>query len=115
AAAMVGEELAALYDHDADKLARLFEHGRLERLLEEQGDRGKLGGWIGLLVNHRGTRVVADHDVWPYFARRFGLSVVGFLEPKPGIAPTTRHLEHHIAEARAAGVGVVLSLPYFDP
>ena len=44
------------------------------------------------MAAYAGTKTVADHDLWPYFARRYGLEVVGFLEPKPGVSPTTRHL-----------------------
>jgi ABC-type Zn uptake system ZnuABC Zn-binding protein ZnuA len=112
AEAMVGTEIAALYDHDAEKLALLFEHGKLQALLEEQGDAEKLGGWFALLKPWRGAVVLADHDLWPYFARRFGVRVLGFLEPKPGIPPTTRHLEALIARARTQRAQVVLSVPY---
>jgi ABC-type Zn uptake system ZnuABC Zn-binding protein ZnuA len=115
AEAMVGAEVAALYDHDADKLALLFEHDKLLPLLRDNGDAGKLGGWFSRLQRHRGAAVVADHDLWPYFARRFGLDVIGFLEPKPGIAPTTRHLEQLVGAAKRAHVRAVLSVPYFAP
>ena len=114
-AAMVGEALAKAYDHDAEQLGLLFARGRLADLLKTQGDLDKLGGWFGELLPYRGAKVVADHDLWPYFADRFGLQVVAFLEPKPGIAPTTAHLEHVIEQMRADGVRAILSVPYFAP
>jgi ABC-type Zn uptake system ZnuABC Zn-binding protein ZnuA len=67
-----------------------------------------------MLSPHRGAKVVGDHDLWPYFARRYGLEIVGYLEPSPGVPPTTKHLGELIAKMKDAGVRVVLTAPYFD-
>ena len=115
AVAMVGEEVAKRYDHDAAKFATLFPSGKLEAVLQEQGDLGELGGWFLTLRALRGSAVVADHDLWPYFAERSGITVVGFFEPKPGVAPTTAHLSEITASMRANQVHAILSAPYFDP
>ncbi len=112
-AALVGEPLAKKYE--AEKLAILFETGRLDSFLDTQGDRALLGGWLGMLSGHAGAKAVADHNLWPYFARRFGITVVGFLEPKPGVAPTTRHLQGVIEAMQRDRVRVILTSPYFDP
>ena len=111
--ALVGEALAQKYD--PEKLAVLDEAGTLADFLNTQGDAGQLGGWLGLLRPYYGVKVVADHNLWPYFARRFGLSVVAFLEPKPGLPPTTKHLNEVIELMRAQRITVVLANPYFDP
>ncbi|HEX5051347.1 MAG TPA: metal ABC transporter substrate-binding protein [Planctomycetota bacterium] len=113
--AMVGPELAKLYHFDAEKLGVLYARGKLAALLQAQGDLGRLGGWFGEMLPWRGAKVVADHDLWPYFADRFGITVVGFFEPKPGIAPTTAHLEQLIKRMRTEQVRVILSAPYFAP
>jgi ABC-type Zn uptake system ZnuABC Zn-binding protein ZnuA len=68
-----------------------------------------------LMLPYRGAKVVTDHNTWPYFARRFGISVIGFLEPKPGLPPTTKHLNALIETMRDQGVKVILANPYFDP
>jgi ABC-type Zn uptake system ZnuABC Zn-binding protein ZnuA len=111
--AMVGETLATKYDFE--KLALLYEHGKLGEFLQQQGDDGRLGGWLGMLLPYYGAKVVADHNAWPYFARRFGIAIVGFLEPKPGIPPTTKHLGELVNVMRAERVGTVLAVPYYDP
>jgi ABC-type Zn uptake system ZnuABC Zn-binding protein ZnuA len=111
--AMVGDTLAKKYDFE--KLALLYEHGRLADFLKQQGDDGKLGGWLGMMLPYYGTKVVADHNVWPYFARRFGITVVGFMEPKPGIPPTTKHLSALVNTMRAEQVKLVIGVPYYDP
>ena len=113
--AMVGEEIAKAYDHDAETLAQLYELDRLDALLDKTGDRDKLAGWFGLVRAHRGARLVADHDLWPYFASRFGFVVRGFLEPRAGVAPTQNHLQEIVGLMQQEKIGVVLSTPYFSP
>ncbi len=110
--ALVGDELAAKYD--ALKLARLDEHGKLGGFLKDQGDSDKLRGWLGVVRSYRGTKVVNDHNMWPYFAHRFGIHVIGDLEPRPGLPPTTRHLRKLIGAMRAEGVQLILAAPYYD-
>jgi ABC-type Zn uptake system ZnuABC Zn-binding protein ZnuA len=111
--ALVGEMLAQKYD--AEKLALLYEAGRLADFLKSQGDESRLGGWLGALLPYYGAKAVADHNMWPYFARRFGISVVEFLEPKPGLPPTTKHLNEVIELMRAQRIKLILANPYFDP
>jgi ABC-type Zn uptake system ZnuABC Zn-binding protein ZnuA len=112
-AALVGDALAKKYD--VEKLALLYEAGKLGDFLKSQGEESLLGGWFGLMLPYRGGKVVVDHNMWPYFARRFGISVIGFLEPKPGLPPTTKHLNELIDSMRSQGVKVILANPYFDP
>ncbi|HYE07615.1 MAG TPA: metal ABC transporter substrate-binding protein, partial [Planctomycetota bacterium] len=72
------------------------------------------GSWLARLAAVRGSRAVVDHDQWPYFARRFGLEVIGALEPKPGVGTTTAHLAMIIGRMKAEGVSVLITVPYFD-
>jgi len=112
AAALVGSTLAAKYD--VEKLCLLFEHGKLVSFLDTQGEGRELSGWLGRLSPYVGTAVVDDHNMWPYFARRFGLRVVGHMEAKPGIPPTTSHLAVLVEEMRVAQVRLILAAPYYD-
>ena len=111
-AALVGEKLAKKYDFE--KLAVLAEHGKLLEFLKSQGDGQLLAGWLGLVAPYYGTKAVGDHNLWPYFAQRFGLNMVGYLEPKPGIAPSTKSLAEMVGRMKSEGVKVVLASPYFD-
>ncbi len=70
--------------------------------------------WQDELAPYRGTKVVADHNMWPYFAAHFGLTVAAYLEPKPGLAPTTRHLGDVVEKMKAEDIRVILTSPYFD-
>jgi ABC-type Zn uptake system ZnuABC Zn-binding protein ZnuA len=110
---LVGEKLAAKYD--AEKLAALQDYGKLDGFLQQQGDGDALGGWIRALAPYRGSKYVDDHNIWAYFARRFSLVNEGHLEPKPGLPPTTRHLQDLIERMRLDRVSLILASPYYDP
>jgi ABC-type Zn uptake system ZnuABC Zn-binding protein ZnuA len=110
---LVGPELAAR--HPADEIVAALAQDRLAAWLQSNGGSAALGGWLGGLANARGTAVVQDHRLWPYFARRFGLRPVAELEPLPGIAPTTAHLAEVIDVVKAQDVRLLIASPYFDP
>jgi ABC-type Zn uptake system ZnuABC Zn-binding protein ZnuA len=109
AARLVGPDAAA--GRDGEEVVRAVEEGRAATLLAG----APAGGWLGTLRAAAGRPAVEDHKLWEYFARRFGLELVGTLEPKPGIAPTTRHLEDVVRMVEERRVGVILTSPYFDP
>lgn len=111
-AAMVGEPLAKKYEFE--KLALLAEHGKLVEFLKTQDEAQLLGGWLGAMMPHQRTRYADEHDLWPYFARRFGLLNIGHMEPLPGVPPTTRQLSILIAAMQAERVPLILSVPYYD-
>jgi ABC-type Zn uptake system ZnuABC Zn-binding protein ZnuA len=111
--ALVGKALAKKYD--VEKLMVLQNSGALLGFLKKQDEDKLLGGWIGALAPFAGTRVVVDHGMWSYFARRFGLVVAGSLEPKPGVQPSTGHLSELIRRMKSDTVKLVLSAPYYDP
>ena len=113
---LVGEPLAKKYKpDDIPKLALLFEHGKLEAYLKSQKEDSLLGGWLGMMLPYYGTKAVDDHNMWPYFARRFGLRVIAHMEPKPGVPPTTQHLGTVAQQMRAEQVRLMLANPYYDP
>lgn len=116
AVALVGQELARRYSmDDVQKLALLQEHGKLLDFLNTQGQQDLLGGWLGLMAPYYGFTVVDDHNIWPYFARRFGIRVLGHMEPIPGITPTTKHLKKLMKKMNDEDVKTVVSAPYYDP
>jgi zinc/manganese transport system substrate-binding protein len=80
---------------------------------DEQLDR-KLAGWVQKMAPYRGTPVITYHASWPYFAERFGLSVVGHVEPKPGIPPSPAYLESLIDRINREKAKVLIMEPYFS-
>jgi ABC-type Zn uptake system ZnuABC Zn-binding protein ZnuA len=68
--------------------------------------------WSRTLAPFAGTKLIAYHNSWPYFARRFRLDVLAFIEPKAGVAPSPAHLAQLIAEGRNAQVRAIVHEPY---
>lgn len=70
--------------------------------------------WDQRMAPYRGRQVVTYHNSWPNFVKRFGLQVVGYVEPKPGIPPTPRHTLELINYMREKNIKLILVEPYFD-
>jgi zinc/manganese transport system substrate-binding protein len=70
--------------------------------------------WLAMMAPYKGTKVVTYHNSFPNFAERFGLNVVGYVEPRPGIPPTPQHTLDLINEMKRQNIKLVLVEPYFD-
>ena len=84
--------------------------GRNRARFLEQLDAG-LRRWTDAMAPHHGARVVAFHDSWPYFARRFGLVIAATVEPVPGVPPTPASLAALTAGMKDAAVRVLIIEP----
>ena len=76
--------------------------------------RTSLAGWEQLLAPHRAARLIAYHNTWPYFARRFRLNVVDVIEIKEGVAPSPARLAKLYAIMREQGIRLIVHEP-FEP
>jgi ABC-type Zn uptake system ZnuABC Zn-binding protein ZnuA len=94
-----------------DPLAR---NGRLVPFLEEHDLVDELGGWLAEAMPFRGRKLVCYHKNWIYFTTLFGLDVVGYVETKPGIPPTARHVAELIQQIEDENVEVLLAANYFE-
>ncbi len=103
----IAEGLKRVSPADADYFERRQKEvfRDLDKLLEET---------LKEMEPFRGTKVVAYHNTWPYLARRYGLNVVGFLEPKPGIPPSGRHVAEVIRLMRMQGIKFLIKEPYYE-
>ena len=99
--------LAQLRPEDAAYFQQRFED--FSRRLAEAEKR-----WDQQMAPYRGTQVVSYHRSWPNFIKRFGLEVVGYVEPKPGIPPTPQHTLALINQMRRDNIKLILVEPYFD-
>jgi zinc/manganese transport system substrate-binding protein len=100
-------------------LTDLAQSGRLIPFLEKKQYKGKptieaLGGWLKAALPLRGKRMVAYHKNISYFAQLFGIEVVDYLEPKPGIPPTPGHIASVLDKMRAMNIRVMWAENYFD-
>jgi ABC-type Zn uptake system ZnuABC Zn-binding protein ZnuA len=72
---------------------------------------GGLARWSQAMAPHRGTRVVVVHETWPYFAERFGLTVVAAVEPTPGVPPSPSYLASLTQKMKEARVKLLIAEP----
>jgi zinc/manganese transport system substrate-binding protein len=70
--------------------------------------------WSAAMAPYKGTKIVTYHRSWPNFADRFGLDVMGYVEPRPGIPPSPSHTLDLINEMKRQNVKLILVEPYFD-
>jgi zinc/manganese transport system substrate-binding protein len=73
-----------------------------------------LGGWLKQSLIFRGKEMACYHKEWDYFSREFGIPCVDYIEPKPGIPPTPKHVRELIDLMQQRHVRVLLSPGYFD-
>jgi ABC-type Zn uptake system ZnuABC Zn-binding protein ZnuA len=111
-----GEELVKLMG--GTLLTKLANNGQLISFLEEKEYKGKkmidyLSGWMKAALTFRGKKIVAYHKNWIYFQTLFGLDLINYVEPKPGIPPSPKHVEELVQEMRKNNVKVLLAANYF--
>ena len=70
--------------------------------------------WDATMAPYKGTKVVTYHRSWPNFMERFGLEVIGYVEPKPGIPPSPSHTIELIDEMKRGGIKLIVVEPYFS-
>jgi zinc/manganese transport system substrate-binding protein len=71
-------------------------------------------GWEAKMAPYRGRKVITYHRSWPNFCERFGLDVVDYIEPRPGIPPTPSHTLDLINTMKRDNIKLILVEPYFD-
>ncbi|MGE5362143.1 MAG: metal ABC transporter substrate-binding protein [Bacteroidales bacterium] len=103
----IQKKLAAMQPADAAYFAQRL--ADFEKRLTEAEKR-----WDSAMGPLRGMKIVTYHRSWPNFADHFGLNVVGYIEPRPGIPPSPSHTLELSAEMKRQNVKLMLIEPYFD-
>ena len=103
----IQKKLSALDAGDAAYFAQREES--FEKRLAEAQKR-----WDAQMAPYKGTKIVTYHRSWPNFVDRFGLDVIGYVEPRPGIPPSPSHTLDLITDMKAKNVKIILVEPYFD-
>src|SRR5947208_3842330 len=70
--------------------------------------------WEAQMAPYRGRKIVTYHRSWPNFAKHFGLDVIGYIEPRPGIPPTPSHTVELVNLMKRENVKIELVEPYFE-
>ena len=106
-AAAVRDKLTELSPTDAASFAQRYDD--FDRRLSAAERR-----WDSVMAPYEGAKLVTYHRSWPNFMERFGLEVMGYVEPKPGIPPSPLHILQLIEEMKGEGVGIIVVEPYFS-
>lgn len=97
----IADGLAALYPAEAE-----YFRGRAADF--ESRLRAKARDWAARLAPYAGRPVVAYHNSWVYLTERFKIKTLGFVEPKPGIPPTAKHIQQLIALMKQNGCKIIV-------
>ena len=97
-----------------DLLTRLAQADKLSEFLTSKNLSGRLGGWLRQGASLKGKPMVFYHQSWPYFIKRFGIRAVGYVEDRPGIAPTAAHRDELLGLMKSNAVKVVEVTSYYD-
>jgi zinc/manganese transport system substrate-binding protein len=76
--------------------------------------RAKMPGWKKALEPLKGKSVISYHTSFRYLSQFFGFSVVGFVEPLPGIPPTASHVETLMKKIRDEKISLLLMEEFYE-
>lgn len=114
--ALFGEQLVGLFG--GETLLQLLSNKTLFTFLEKEYEGKKLismlGGWLQEALPLRGMNVIAYHKNWTYFTETFGINIVGYIEPKPGIPPSAKHVQYMINLIKEQQIKLMLVASYFE-
>ena len=72
----------------------------------------KLVEWSKALGPLQGRPLIAYHNTWAYFARRFRLNFVAFIEPRPGVPASAFQLGYLLRLMKEQNVRIVVREPH---
>lgn len=81
----------------------------------EQKLTAKEGEWHQKMAAMKGVKVIGYHSTFDYMLDTYGLDLVGFVEPKPGIPASPSHTLELAATAKAQAVRFVVVEQYHNP
>ena len=114
---MFGDELVSMLGAEVIfDLARNYEFWAFAKQQMYQGKplTEYLGGWMGAGAPFRDRRMVCYHKNWAYFSARFLIECAMYIEPKPGIPATPRHVSDVIDFIERENIEVLFAANYFS-
>ncbi|MCU0644510.1 MAG: metal ABC transporter substrate-binding protein [bacterium] len=113
---LFGDKLVDMFG--GETLCQLLANKTLFTFLEKEYGDGKLidllGGWLKKALPFRGMKIITYHKNWAYFADTFGLEILGFIEPKPGIPPSAKHVQNMIQLIQDQNIRLMIIASYFE-
>jgi len=71
--------------------------------------------WDAALAPYKGAKLVTYHRSWSNFMERWGLDVIGYVEPKPGIPAPPAHIIDLVTEMKRQNAKLIIVEPYWSP
>lgn len=81
----------------------------------EEDLQDRIQKWERQLEPFRGKEVVAFHKQWEYLANWLGISIIGYVEDKPGIPPAPKHVVRLIRKMKERKIKVLLVAGFINP
>ncbi|MBF0545045.1 MAG: zinc ABC transporter substrate-binding protein [Candidatus Riflebacteria bacterium] len=106
-AALIAEKLVAFDPDGANEFNK-----NLETFTADLSKRIPL--WKEKILKLKNRRIACFHNSWRYFADAFGLEIVGFVEPKPGIPPTGREITSLVEIMRSKNCRILIREKYYS-
>jgi zinc/manganese transport system substrate-binding protein len=103
----IADKLSEMRPNDAAYFAGRY--SSFEQHLKQADEQ-----WKAQMKPYAGRKIVTYHRSWPNFADHFGLNVVGYVEPRPGIPPSPSHTVELIGQMKRDNVKIIVVEPYFD-
>jgi ABC-type Zn uptake system ZnuABC Zn-binding protein ZnuA len=103
----IQQKLSQISPGDAAYFAQRY--ADFDRRLAEAEKR-----WNAAMAPYKGAKIVTYHRSWPNFVEAYGLNVVGYVEPKPGIPPSPSHTFELGQEMKKDNIKIIIIEPYFD-
>lgn len=102
----------------AERLIRLDPDGKADyedRLLHFRARlKASIDDWEAKTQALRGMPIVTYHKQWEYLAHWLGLDLVDYIENRPGIPPSPRHIESLVSEMEDRDVRMVIGATFID-
>ena len=74
----------------------------------------KLREWDAMMAPFQGTQIVSYHRSWNYLARRHGLKLFDYVEPKETIPPSAAYMASLVQRMKRSRVRIILAETYQD-
>lgn len=104
----IARALVAISPQDADFFTANAED--FKRRIDEAMVR-----WNAMAAPLRGKKLAAYHRTWSYLLKRFGLDIVGYVEPKPGISPSPLEIRNLVTSMARQDVRLIIHAPVYHP
>ena len=104
----IAQELKALAPADATRFDQNL------KLFEDDLNRRRQT-WEERMAQFRGREIVAYHKQWEYLAQWLGLTIVGYVEDKPGIPPAPQSLAAFVRTMQERKIKALLVANFTNP